>query len=300
MTPTPRRACYRESPDLMEEVLELFELARPDADLRGRIAAAERVGMRWREMSTPFTAEVGGELVAHVGVVALPLVVAGQEVRAAALHSICAHPSLANLSALSSLVSEALSWAEERASLVLARADAEPFAPLEPHGFRPVRESRFVWEGETLDAIGGLSALDIHMPDGLSILHRLLDQREPVSSRFGVGPETQVYLFNEAAGQLHYAEDLDAIFSLEVEGSVVRLHDVIARRIPPLAKILTRVEGALTDRVERVEVYFPPDKLGEAFRAEPRPAGDAPLMMVRGALALPDDEPFAIPRAARC
>jgi hypothetical protein len=52
------------------------------------------------------------------------------------------------------------------------------------------------------------------------------------------------------------------------------------------------------ERLERVEVYFAPDRLGGALAAEPWNLDEA-FFMVRGPFS-PEPGTFMLPRSARC
>ena len=79
------------------------------------------------------------------------------------------------------------------------------------------------------------------------------------------------------------------------DGTTLRLHDQVARRIPSLAEILARVDGP----VERVEAFFAPDRLDAAFTAEPCLFDGDEWFLTRGPF-LPDDVLVTLPRSARC
>ena len=100
---------------------------------------------------------------------------------------------------------------------------------------------------------------------------------------------------DEARRPLHHAPDLDAVLSLELGGGVLRLFDVVAREIPPLAEILARIPAAPA----RVEVYFAPDQLAAPeLRAEPHVLHGSEVFMVRGPFPEPKG-PFMLPRTGR-
>jgi predicted N-acetyltransferase YhbS len=70
------------------------------ADLLGRVwprlpagvARAEALGFAWTDVSTPFVRREGERVVAHVGVIELPLVIAGRRVRVGSIHAVCTDP----------------------------------------------------------------------------------------------------------------------------------------------------------------------------------------------------------------
>jgi len=119
--------------------------------------------------------------------------------------------------------------------------------------------------------------------------------------------EKAVFCFNEGTRPLHYAADIDVLASMEVDGSRLKLYDVVAPRMCSLATLLARIPQA----VEEVWVGFSPDKL-RASRAEALPhsikgndglmghvLGGQDLFMVRGPFAA-EGQKFTVPRSARC
>ena len=56
------------------------------------VARAGALGFAWTDVSTPFVRREGERVVAHVGVVELPLVIAGRRVRVGSIHAVCTDP----------------------------------------------------------------------------------------------------------------------------------------------------------------------------------------------------------------
>jgi hypothetical protein len=94
---------------------------------------------------------------------------------------------------------------------------------------------------------------------------------------------------------LRYAADLDVIVCCELDGSRLKLFDVVGPCLCPLADIVNRIP----QRIEEVEFYFSPDRFEVQTRAVSHLfAGDSHLM-VRGSFDA-EGEAFMIPRSARC
>jgi predicted N-acetyltransferase YhbS len=272
------------------EIFELLDLAFGE-DLSGQERAARAIGLRWEEVSVPFCRHHGGQLIAHVGVLALPLVIDGRAVSAGGIHAVACHPEHRGRGHVRALLEEAIAWAEARHPL-LELGTAVP-GVYEAVGFRRVPEHRFVGAAPRAPKRPGLRVLDYANPGDVALLHRLLAGREPVSQRFGIAGGEGVFLFDEARRRVHYAPDLDAVLSLELEGTTLRLFDVVAARIPSLAEIAARIPVP----VERVEVYFAPERLQADLAPEPHILGGDDLWMVRGPFSV--SGPFAMPRTAR-
>jgi hypothetical protein len=69
-------------------VFELFEHTWPG--IGARAAGVRGWGMRWEE-STPFVAFSGERVIAHVGVLPMNLVVAGNRMRVGGIHAVATH-----------------------------------------------------------------------------------------------------------------------------------------------------------------------------------------------------------------
>jgi hypothetical protein len=142
----------------------------------------------------------------------------------------------------------------------------------------------------------GLRLLDTQESEDLALLQGLLERRERVSNVVGVVNEKAVFCFNEGSRPLHYAADLEVILCMEIEGTRMRLFDIVGPRIPSLASLFDQIPPA----IDEIEICFSPDRL--SVEAEARPYlfdHDGPsYLMVRGPFAS-ETQPFTLPRSAR-
>jgi ribosomal protein S18 acetylase RimI-like enzyme len=282
------RRDYAEEPGLLRQVYDLLAVVWPD--LPGRAEGARGWGMRW-ETSTPFLRGGDGRFHAHVGVLELRLVLAGRETRVGGIHAVATHPDFRGRGYCRELLAEALRWCDERYETVLLSTERP--AIYEGSGFRVVPEHRFA--GRAGGGGGrGLRPLDRASASDGALLLRLLDARAPVSNRLGIVRDRAIFLFDTATWPLHYAEELDAVIAYSVREGTLRLHDVVAARMPTLDRVLSLVP----ERFDRLEVYFTPDLLGADLAPEPFVAhGD--YLMVRGPWPV-EGEPHMLPIPARC
>jgi predicted N-acetyltransferase YhbS len=290
-----RRADFGSEPGLAGRLFPLLDRVFP-----GLAASAERIralGASWEEVSTPFVAEVDGEPVSHVGLIALPLVLMGAEATAGSVHAVATHPEHRGRGHYRAAMEELLAWAESRfPTLVLTTEHPEYFTPF---GFRHAPEQATLWsvpEGLRRATPGRLRRLDLAVPADLALLHRLLDEREPVSRVLGVRREKTIFLFNEARNPLWYAPELDAALCLEREGHRLRLYDLVAPRLPRLEDLA----ACLPWEVEELEICLAPDRLAPDEASHPVLfEHDGPSwLMVRGPFAA-EGQPFILPRGAR-
>jgi hypothetical protein len=127
----------------------------------------------------------------------------------------------------------------------------------------------------------GLRRLELDEQDDLDLLHKLLDQRAPVSRRLGVVRERGVFVFNQANKPLWYVEGLDAVLCVQLTDATLRVYDLVATETPPLQKVIDCIASPFT----RVEVYFTPDCLDASLSPEPHVVDGDGWLMARGEFA---------------
>ncbi len=284
---------YIQEPRLANQVLPLLDLSFPT--IVPWLENAKALGSDFFQVSTPFLRFEGDQVVTHLGVIEIPLVIDGRDTIVSDMHAICTHPDFRGRGYSRAVMEEAMEWcAACSAATVLFTGRTFLY---ERYGFRAVRESRFVARGPW--PIGQskktpLRTMDLHQPDDLAILRRLLAERAPVSQRLGVIHEHAAFLFNAVNQTLYHAEGSDFIVVMETEDATLRLYDVVARRMPTLAEVMDHVETP----IDRVEVYFTPDCLEADFIAEPHVLDGGSYFMVRGDLNF-QGQPVMLPRTAR-
>lgn len=296
------RHSYAADPSLGDAVFDLLDLVFPG--IRAARARGEAFGARWESVSTPFVAYDGERVVAHVGLMPLPLLVAGQWLEAGAVHAVATHPARRRAGLYRALLTELLAFAAGRhETLVLTTSHPEYF---EPFGFRVVPESVFRAR-VAAGARGGTTRL-LDLPGSgadRELMHRLLDRRQPLSGVLGVGPERASWAFYEFRSAVRYLPGLDVAVVAERRGERLVLFDVVGPRVPSLSELLEH----LGEDCAEVVACFAPDRLGGAFAAEPHDLAGGPLalqpgeagwyFMARGPFAA-EGRPLMLPRPARC
>lgn len=133
------RAPYDAHPQLIEQVFDLLETAFEG--VRTGRSAAERLDWHWQDISMPFVTFEAGALIAHVGVLELPLWVEGKRVLVGGVHAVVTAESHRLRGHARRLLEEALAWCDERyESVVLSTADPGVY---EGVGFRVLQECFF-------------------------------------------------------------------------------------------------------------------------------------------------------------
>jgi GNAT superfamily N-acetyltransferase len=255
--------------------------------LSAGIAAAAAAGFRWEDVTEPFVAWDDTGALGHVGVIAHRVQLAGSPVEVAGIHAVVTRSDRRHRGIARQLLAEALEWADARFALAKLATDLPDVYVR--HGFRPFVPHRF-----HVDHSGGegrgrpLTAADRPWFD------TLLAERTPLSHRLAsldpgwlVGID--LALQRRTLADLFLVEDLDAVVDWESVDGVLRLHDVFARELPPLADLLARAP-----RHRHVELHFCPDRFAPLARAEPLP--EAGVWMFRGPWPL--EGPIAVSRLA--
>jgi GNAT superfamily N-acetyltransferase len=268
------------------------------------IARAAALGFPWTAVSTPLVRRAGGRVVGHVGVIELPLVMAGQRRPVAAIHAVCTDPESRRRGIATALMEEALAACARRHDTVVLTTLSAPFyARL---GFRPVREHAFA----RALAAGPRAARGRPLTgsaEDVRLLRRLLAGRAPVSGRLasledGTVLVVALLLTWGDFSRVHYHAGLDVVTVHEVRDRTLVLYDVVGATIPALDALVT----AIGPDADRVVTFFVPDRLGEGFMPIPwdtaraAAAGDswfAPLM-ARGPLEI-EAEPFMLQPLSR-
>lgn len=288
-----------------DDIASLLDRVWPG--LRAAIALGERLGFAWSDISTPFVRRERGRVVAHVGVIALDLMIEGRRRTVGAVHAVCTDPEARGRGLARAVMEEVLHHAAGRWETLVLTTTIPAF--YEAFGFRAIGEHRFACEVAPRRPRGvPARPLDVAAADDVRRLRWLLRERAPVSSRLGVLERGEVFVLAEllARGDFsgaRYLADLDAVVACVVQGDTLVLHDVVARELPPLDALRERVAPA----ARRVVAFFTPDRLDAPFVAEPYDRARAVAegrdwfvgLMARGPLAIAGG-PFMMPFAARC
>jgi hypothetical protein len=150
----------------------------------------------------------------------------------------------------------------------------------QPYGFKVLPQYQFSGPPPAHAGPAGSSrTLLLDDPDDLALVMRVLRERTPVSSVFSVAAQAEMFLLNSHFDpdiQLAYLEQSGAIIACRSGEAAFQLLDVAGKTIPPLSVIL----AALDQGPGRIEVCFPPDRLG--WLGTPEPFVSHTSLMVRG------------------
>jgi GNAT superfamily N-acetyltransferase len=277
---------------LSQRLFALLDVVFPGVSQIAQNAAA--LGASWESVSTPFVYMNEGRMISHVGVIEIPLVLHGQIVHVGSIHAVATHPDYRRRGYYSQVMKEALQHCEPRyETLVLTTEHPEYF---QPFGFRSVQEHLFTVKPRETRGRNGMRLMNVQDANDIALLHRLLETREPVSSVVGVVQEKAVFCFNEGSRPLRYVPDLDVMVCLAVEGTQLKLFDIVGPKVPTLAALLEQMSQPIAE----VAICFSTDRLAVEAQGTPYIFDhDGPsYLMVRGPFA-PENSPFTLPRSAR-
>lgn len=284
---------YPSDPSLRAEALDLLGLMW--TKLPGAVVRARGSGADWFEVSTPFLQSQAGRIVAHVGVLEIPMILDGQPRIVAGIHAVCTHPEQRGRGHMRAAMQRALAWADARYETALLWANDPGIYGR--FGFCAREESMFVGPVQGGPA-SGLRALTLEHPADVAFLRERLAARGSVSGSIATGEPGWLALIDLAlwtpGPSLAYLPDLDCIVVYAVRERFLDLYDVIAREIPTLGDIAAR----LGEGIDTAIVYFSPDLLAApALVAEPTVLIDT--LMVRGRWVA-GERAFAFSPLSRC
>jgi predicted N-acetyltransferase YhbS len=284
---------YPDDVNFRSETLEL--LGRTWTKLPGAVVRARASGADWFEVSTPFVEHEAGRIVAHVGVLEIPVVLDNERRTVAGIHAVCTHQEHRRRGHMRAAMERALAWVDARyETAVLWANDPEIYGRF---GFVAREESMFVGSVQG-GPVSRLQPLMLDQPDDVAFLRERLADRVPVSLSIAANEPGWLELIDLAlwtpGPSLAYLPDLECIVVYAVRERFLDLHDVIARDIPPLADIAAR----LGERIDTAVVYFSPDLLeAPGLVGEPTVLIDS--LMVRGRWVY-GERAFAFSPLGRC
>jgi GNAT superfamily N-acetyltransferase len=281
---------YRD-PQRRAELLAV--LASAFKTLPGKLDAARALGFDWDAVTTPFVDLVDDRIVAHVGVLDVPLRLDGRAVRVAGMHAVCTLPSHRRRGCYRRAMDRALAFVDPRWELAQLYTD-EP-ALYEPFGFRVVPTRH--WEAERpADAATHPTTVPARLLDPVANLPDLvaaLARRTPLSHRYAAMDDgwllgIDAVLSTGDLSLLHPVPALDAFVAGRLEGERFTLCDVVTSTLPSWAALAPHLPGR-----GPVRLAFTPDRFPDAHARITGPAADG-FYMVRGPFPLHGHD-FAVP-----
>lgn len=220
-----------------------------------------------------------GRCVANFSAFSMPLVIGGRVIRAAGFQSGAVRPEFRGRGLYRDLMHRAFDWADAQGFEVGLLLTDKP-GLYRPFGFDVMPQFKFCGHLPA-SASGKADArdLDLAKPDDLALTLSILADRQPVSSFLAVARQSEMFVLNalfDPEIRLSFLPALKAVIAWKVIGDTLQLLDIAARRIPQMLEI----HNAMGIQIDRVDVFFPTDRLGWSGDANPFEGSCA--LMIRG------------------
>lgn len=226
-----------------------------------------------------------GLLAANLSAFAMPLVINGRPLNAAAFQSGAVRPPWRGRGLYRDLTQKALAWCEEKGFEAIVLYTDKP-ALYGPYGFRVLPLHAYSGKAPTVPkAQRSARRLNPRETADLKMLSAALKTRQPVSDVLAVCESAAMFLINT---QLDHGvriswlerERVAVAWKMDAPRHVMLL-DVVGGSIPSLATII----GALDVEAEIVDVLFCPDKLDWSGQAKPLESHTRLMIRAPGTIA---------------
>jgi GNAT superfamily N-acetyltransferase len=253
--------------------------------MSARIEVARQLGVHWEAETTPFAWIEDGRALAHVGVIAHPLRLLGEDRVVAGIHAVCVDPEARGRGLGRRCMEAALAWIDERFDLAKLSTAIPAFYGR--WGFSVLPTHQFIAQ----HCGGGGTARSAILDDTVRI-RALLSARTPPSDIYatrdpGWLPIIDLALQGRLPGGVLVVAERDFLIVARQQRDTLLLDDVVGPELPRLEEVL----AAVPFRFERVIYGFTPDRLDPNARPEPTPHEDG-VLLVRG--SWPKLPPFAV------
>lgn len=250
--------------------------------LRAKEALAGRLGFPWRAVTTPFAAVEDGRVIAHAGLMPIPMVIDGAAVTIGAVHAVCVAATRRGEGLGRRVLAAALAACDERYPACVLASEKE--ALYAKFGFSPRGLQVFVAHGSA--GGGAARPLDCSRADDAAVWVAAMRTRAALSDRFAVLDRGAINTFDAlrvdgSHAPLWHDERLGVVYYARRAGARVVIDDVFARGPFDGEALLAGLALA------GVEVVFgcDPELLGLATRAEPIAYAEADdRIQIRGGL----------------
>ena len=217
----------------------------------------------WDDQYKPFSAFVDGECVASICVYPSQMKVGGKKTVGAQLLTVGTLPEYRRLGIQKVIWEQARTWIIKKCDFVFLFTDESTAGFYESLGLK--RQPEFY---NTMTCVkiqnetdNSFRKLNLDIETDYAIVERLSNEREMVSDRLGFNtPKLLMFMFLYLyQNQTYYLENIDTLIVVEETGDRLRIHDIVAVRMPELSAI----EGFLAHfNKSHVDFLFCTDRLG--------------------------------------
>ncbi|MCG7342560.1 GNAT family N-acetyltransferase [Sporosarcina sp. ACRSL] len=234
----------------------------------------------WDPTYIPFTFFNGDTAVANVSVFEMPLMINGEKVLVAGIQSVMTDPDYRGKGLMKSLMHKALEYIDTNYEYSFLMT-SNPVLYTK-YGFKVIKEHFFtklhLHDAEKVE--NKLERLTIFDPADMQKIRWAFKNNTPTSVRFyppAYAPSFYLNMYNPMLREmLYFSPDLNVILIFEIDEETLELYDIIGPELPTLEQIYSVIPQSFN----KVNLYFPPDLLGEGFSAVEYE--DVDFLMVRG------------------
>ncbi len=151
----------------------------------------------------------------------------------------------------------------------------------EPHyyekfGFKVIEEKDFLLNALKFNRVSSdIRPLNIDLSEDLELMHRLLNDRCPVSRRLGICDEHVLFTYTALNESIFYSEKHKLLISYCIEEEILYLKDLVYSSPLPLDKVLSLIPETFS----KVIIQFCPDLLGQFNTTTIEPNTECKLMV---------------------
>ncbi len=242
----------------------------------------------WDAQYQAFSAFAGGECVASMCVYPCEAMVKGKRQKWAQLLTVGTLPEYRGQGLQRKLWKMARTWISKHCMFTFLFTDEAAAGFYDSLGFERVREHFDVVANPHASPATGahFEKVDVENDSDFTILKRLARERAPVSDVLSFKcPNLLLFMFLYRYREMtYYSRDLDAVVVAEKAAGRLRIHDIVAKKMPRLDKIKAFL-GGFPER--EIVFLLPTDKIG----VEPIRQGNVEdsLLFVSGDLPLEGD-----------
>lgn len=295
-------ANYANNPKLFEQCIHLIDEVFPGC--KECALNSEKYQASWREASTPFIVEKDGEVIAHAGVWPITLMLNGKKHRTASIHGVCVKPEHRGKGYFKQLMQKAIQYAEAHFESSLFFTTKPylyknyPYKMMLPeYDFIVSEKLKLSSTGSGTDHNSELRVLNLDNTDDLTLMHRLLSTRLPLSNQISIMEKNgnALFILNTLKKQLHYSEKLNAIILFEILNGTLYLKEVISDAQCSLTDVIASIPG----QFNKVVLQFCPDRFLDEKEYAPVLAGPECCIMTSNSFLF-DSQYFRYPEVYGC
>lgn len=221
----------------------------------------------WKEASTPFILKDKDEIIAHAGVWPITFMLNGKEHRSASIHGVCVKASNRGRGHFKQLMQEVMQY-------VANNFDSSVMFTAKPYLYKnyPYKvmlpEYDFILSGSnklkasSLSKNSDLRILQWDNSDDLSLIHKLLANRVPLSNQLNLIHENVNILFvlNMMKKKIYYSEKLKVLIVYEILDKTLYLKEIISTNQTDISDIIRLILSSDNVQVDKIIMQFSPDR----------------------------------------